>query len=67
MESDSKTIKTLQRIISDVSNVLPTFWIRLPVQIDNGGNWIILGSRRYFLWNFRIFLAILYFIIQAIK
>jgi hypothetical protein len=67
MQRDSKKTKKIQRAIAHVSDVLPTFWIRLPFQTDNGGNWIVLGSRRYFLWNFRIFLAVVYFIVQTLK
>lgn len=68
MEGDSKTKKTtkkIQRTISDASDVLSSLWVRLPVQIDNGSNWFLLGSRSYFLWNFRMFLAVLYFVVKA--
>ena len=68
MEGDStkkKTIKKIQRTIANASNVLSAFWIRLSIQIDNGGNWLILGSRCRFLWNIRFFLAFLYIIIKS--
>ena len=67
MESESKNVKKIKGIIPNVSNVLPTFWVRFPFQIDNGGEWFVLGSRHYLLWNFRVFLAVLYFAFQAFK
>jgi len=67
MEGDSKTIKKIKRTISDVSNVLFAFWLRFCFQIDNGHKWILLDSRRYLLFNFRMLLAIIYFAIQAFK
>lgn len=67
MEGDSKTIEKIKRWLFNVSHVLPTIWIRLPFQADNGSKWIILDSRHYLLFNFRMFLAIVYFAIQAFK
>ena len=67
VKTDKKEAKSLKRHIFDVGNVLPTLWVRLPFQIDNGGNWIVLDSRRYLLWNLRIFLCLLYFTVQLLK
>ena len=69
MKGDSKnkkTIKTIQGTFVNVSDVFSTFWIRLPLQINNGSNWILLGSRCRFLWTFRFFLAFIYTIIKTI-
>ena len=62
-----KEVNNLKRRISDASNVFPTLWVRFPFQVDNGGNWLILGSRSYFLWNLRVFLCLLYFTVQILK
>jgi hypothetical protein len=51
----------IQRFISDVSDVFSPARVRRIIQINDGGNWFILGSRYRFLLNFRIFLVILYF------
>ena len=67
MESDSKTIKKIQRTFFNVSNVLSDLWIRLSVQISNGIEWIILGGRHYILWNFRMFLAFIYFTFKTFE
>ena len=67
MEGDSKKTKKTKRTFFNVGNVLPTFWIRLPFQVDNGGEWIILGGRRYLLLYFRVFLAVLYVAFQTAK
>jgi hypothetical protein len=72
MDPDSDTkIKTegdkdnpLSRYISNVSDVLSPIWVRRFIQIDDGGHWFILGSRYYFLLYFRMFLVVLYFIIE---
>ncbi len=56
-----------KRRISNASDVLPTLWVRLPFQVDNGGNWLILGSRSYLLWNLRIVLCLLYLAVQIFK
>jgi hypothetical protein len=73
MESDKHVTKNKKKtkipkgIILDACNVFPTIWIRRIVQADNGAKWIILDSRRYLLWNFRILLWVLYIAFQAIK
>lgn len=56
-----------KRRIPNASDVLPTVWVRLPFQVDNGGNWLILEGRSYLLWNLRILLCILYFAVQIFK
>lgn len=71
-EGDSKTkiensseegdpYSILQRFISDVGNVFSPARVRRIIQVNDGGNWFILGCRYRFLLNFRIFLVILYF------
>ena len=67
VKKDQKEAKSLKGNISDVSNVLFTIWVRCFIQANNGANWIILDSRRYFLWNFRALLCILYLAFQAAK
>ncbi len=62
-----KQANSPKRRIVDASDVLPTVWVRLPFQVDNGGNWLILGSRSYLLWNLRIVLCLLYFAVQVFK
>ncbi len=57
----------LQRYISNVSNVLSPLWIRRPIQINNGLEWFILGSRYRFLFGFRLFLVVVFLIIQIFK
>lgn len=67
MESDSKKINKIKRSIFDAGNVLPALWIRFFVQISNGIERIILGGRHYFLWNFRMFLAVIYFTFKTFE
>jgi len=57
----------LQRYISNVSNVLSPLWIRRTIQINNGLEWFILGSRYSFLFRFRLFLVVVFLIIQIFK
>jgi hypothetical protein len=69
-DSDTKIEKKrdkdnpLSRYISNVSDVFSSIWVRRFIQIDDGGNWFVLGSRYYFLLYFRMFLVVLYFIIE---
>ena len=51
----------LQRFISDVGNVFSSARVRRIIQVNDGSNWFILGSRYRFLFPFRIFLVIVYF------
>ena len=60
-------INFIQRYISNVSNVLSPLWIRRPIQINNGYEWFILGSRYNFLFNFRLFLVVVFLIVQIFK
>ena len=57
----------LQRYLTNVSDVLSPIWVRRIVQIDNGREWFILGSRYRFLFNFRMFLVILYITYETFK
>lgn len=57
----------LQRYISNVSNVLSPLWIRRPIQINNGYEWFILGSRYRFLFYFRLFLVVVFLIVEIFK
>lgn len=57
----------LQRYISNVSNVLSPIWVRRFIQVNNGFEWFVLGSRYRFLFNFRMFLVILYFTYETFK
>jgi hypothetical protein len=57
----------LQRYISNVSDVLSPIWVRRIIQVNNGLEWLILGSRYRFLFNFRMFLVILYITYETFK
>jgi hypothetical protein len=57
----------LQRYIFNVSNVLSPLWIRRTIQINNGYEWFILGSRYRFLFYFRLFLVGLYISYEVLK
>jgi hypothetical protein len=60
-------INFIQRYISNVSNVLSPLWIRRTIQINNGLEWFILGSRYSFLFRFRLLLVVVFLIIQIFK
>ena len=60
-------INFLQRYISNVSDVLSPLWIRRTIQINNGYEWFILGSRYRFLFYFRLFLVVVFLIVQILK
>jgi hypothetical protein len=67
-----KTIKkeanrAIQKLIIDVSYVLPAAWLRCPIQADYGPDWIILGRGRRILFYFRLFLVVLYIVIEIFK
>jgi hypothetical protein len=57
----------LQRYVSNVSDVLSPIWLRRIIQVNNGREWFILGSRYRFLFNFRVFLVILYITYETFK
>lgn len=61
-EDESKKIENnlISRYFSNVSYVLLTIWVRCAIQIVDGSNWFILGCRYDFLFNFRLFLVVLY-------
>jgi hypothetical protein len=60
-------ISFLQRYIFNVSNVLSPLWIRRTIQINNGLEWFILGSRYRFLFYFRLFLVVVFLIVEIFK
>ena len=62
-----KEANFLQRYLSNVSNVLSPIGVRRIVQVDHGFKWFILGSRYNFLFNFRMFLVVLYLAYEAFK
>ena len=73
MEGDSyvkknkkKNIKD-KRCIYDVRNVFPSIWIRCTFQACNGLEWLLLDSRYYILFNFRVLLAIVYLLYEMVK
>jgi hypothetical protein len=70
MDSDTKRKKTVKQSKGaelNVSNVLPTLWVRFFIQADYGREWLLLGGRYNFLFDFRVFLAFIYFIIKTIE
>lgn len=60
-------VNFLQRYISNVSDVLSPLWIRRTIQINNGYEWFILGSRYRFLFYFRLFLVVVFLIVEILK
>ncbi len=62
-----KKTNFLQRYVAYVGDVLSPIWIRRIIQINNGFNWFILGSRYRFLFYFRMFLVILYITYETFK
>ena len=67
IKRQKQEINFLQRYISNVSDVLSTSWIRCTIQADDGTDRFVLGSRRYLLLNFRVFLVILYITYETFK
>ncbi len=67
LKRKGKETSVLQRHVINVSNVLSTVWLRRTIQIDNGFKWFILGSRYRFLFNFRMFLVVLYITYETFK
>lgn len=57
----------VQRYFVNVSDVLSTFWLRCAIQIDYGRYRFLLDSRRSFLFNFRMFLVIVYLSFELYK
>ena len=62
-----KETSFLQRYVSNVSDVLSPIWVRRPIQVNNGFEWFILGSRYRFLLYFRVFLVVLYISYEVLK
>ena len=67
IKKQGEEINILQRYISNVSNVLSPIWVRRVIQINDGRDWVILGSRYRFLFYFRMFLVVLYFTYETFK
>jgi len=57
----------IQRYLTNVSDVLSPIWVRRIIQIDNGREWFILGSRYHFLFHFRMFLVVVYLTYETFK
>jgi len=55
----------LSRYVAYVSDVLFALGIRRIIQIDDGGNWFVLGCRYSFLLYFRMFLVIFFYIVKT--
>jgi hypothetical protein len=62
-----RTFNLLQGLLTDVSYVLPAVWLRRPIQVNYGPNWILLGRGRRFLFYLRSVFIIVYFLIQTFK
>lgn len=60
-------INFLQRYVTAVSDVLSPIWLRRIIQVNHGFNWFILGCRYRFLFNFRMFLVVLYLAYETFK
>lgn len=60
-------VNVIQRYISNVSDVLSTAWLRCTIQANDGTDRFVLGSRRYLLLNFRLFLVIVYITYETLK
>ena len=67
IKRQKQEINVLQRYISNVGDVLSTSWIRCTIQADDGSDRFVLGSRRYLLLNFRMFLVVLYLAYETLK
>lgn len=60
IKKQGEKINSLQRHLFNVGNVFLTLWVRCFVQANNGYDRILLGRRYYLLYNFRLFLVVLY-------
>jgi hypothetical protein len=67
IKRQTQKVSAIQRYISNVSNVLSPIWVRRSVQINNGSEWFLLGSRYRFLFYFRLFLVVLYISYEVLK
>ena len=66
-KEQGKETGPIQRYITNVSDVLSTTWLRCTIQANDGTDRFVLGSRRYLLLNFRMFLVVLYIAYEAFK
>lgn len=57
----------LQRYLANVSDVFSAARLRCTIQADDGTDRFVLGSRRYLLLNFRLFLVVLYITYEILK
>jgi hypothetical protein len=62
-----ETIGFLQRYVINVGDVFSTIWVRRTIQVNHGFKWFILGCRYRFLFNFRMFLVLLYLTYETFK
>jgi len=66
-KTDKKENNCFKRYFTNVSDVFSTARLRCTIQADDGTDRFVLGSRRYLLLNFRLFLVILYIIYEVSK
>ena len=57
----------IQRYITNVSDVLSTVGVRCTIQTNDGSDRFVLACRRYLLFNFRVFLVVLYITYETFK
>ncbi len=62
-----KKTNFLQRYVINVGNVLSAIGVRRFIQVNHGFEWFILGCRYRFLFNFRMFLVLLYLTYETFK
>jgi len=67
IKKQGKEVSFLKRHVINVGDVFSSFGIRRTIQIDDGSNWLILGCRYNFLFNFRMFLVIVYLTYETFK
>ena len=64
---EKQSTNFLQRYVSNVSDVLSPVWVRRTIQVNNGFEWFVLGSRYNFLFNFRLLLVIVYLTYETFR
>lgn len=67
IKNQGNSFSFIQRYLAYVGDVLSPLWLRRIIQVNDGSNWFILGSRYRFLFNFRLFLVVLYILIEINK
>jgi hypothetical protein len=67
VKRQTQKASAIQRYITNVSDVLSPIWVRRSIQINNGSEWFVLGSRYSFLFYFRLFLVVLYISYEILK